>query len=84
VTHPGNLAGFIVINQHIWTDTAGNEEGTGRNPVSVPVDVSVPLNQNKASGTGAAAGALADKALGAHTGAGSNSTPADCPDGNCD
>ena len=27
VTHPGNLSGVVVINQHIWTETQGGEAG---------------------------------------------------------
>ena len=103
LSDPMDAASGSVFSQNasMWTETAGNEEGTGRNSTSVPVDIDVPLNQNKATGggitTGAAIGALADKAIGALGGGDGNSTPAaggggsaredarppDCPDGNC-
>ena len=47
VTHPGNLQGLVVVNQHLWTDTAGNEEGTGRNTPNFPMDLNLNMNQNK-------------------------------------
>jgi len=75
-------------NASMWTETLGNEEGTGHNSTSVPVDIDVPLNQNKASGAGSAAGSVADKALGLlkskGDGAEKKTDPPDCADGSCD
>jgi hypothetical protein len=48
VTHPGNLYGFVVINQHVWTDTQGNEGGPVNAP-NFPVDVTANYKQTKSA-----------------------------------
>ncbi len=63
---------------HMWTDTSGVEEGTGRNSTPIDLQAEVPINKNEISGDSA----LASKAASLLPD-GASSAAADCPDGAC-
>jgi hypothetical protein len=79
----------------IWTQTQGNEEGTGRNSTPITTTATIPAGSTT-TGRGAALGAVIDKGADALKGGdstggnagvlspSSGSTTDDCADGSCE
>ena len=81
----GSAQGGVVFNAaHMWTDTSGTEEGTGRNTTPVTTTATLPANTAAAALGTLSADALAAglKRLDAGNAGGAGAT-GDCADGDC-